>query len=367
MRSAGIVGCALYVAVVSFGAEAISGDAKRGAEVFQSQHCVACHSLNGQGGTVASDLGRKQGLDTTPFLMANLMWNHAPDMWAEMERSGVQKPLLSPQDAADLFTFFWAARYFEPPGDVTRGRELFASKRCSGCHDPSVPIPGGGPPLAQWPTLGSPVALASQMWGHSAQMRAAMAKKKVPFPQLAGQDMTDILTYVRSATPQTSALDELFLSSSTSGSALFQAKGCAGCHKGSESLERGFGHRTMADFAAAMWDHAPQMRQPPPSLTSSEMQQIVDYLWSTQYFTQRGDAKAGKKVFEAKHCAECHNDPSSGAPKLAGTERTAYSMVAVLWQHGPTMLARMRARKIPWPRFQKSEMADLAAYLTELK
>jgi hypothetical protein len=48
---------------------------------------------------------------------------------------------------------------------------------------------------------------------------------------------------------------------------------------------------------------------------------------------------------------------------------TSFDMVAALWKHGPAMLERMRRRKIGWPRFGGSEMADLAAYLhgTELK
>jgi hypothetical protein len=42
---------------------------------------------------------------------------------------------------------------------------------------------------------------------------------------------------------------------------------------------------------------------------------------------------------------------------------TSFDMVAALWKHGPEMLNRMRLRKISWPRFGGSEMADLAAYL----
>ena len=364
MRALGVAGLSIFTAL-AFGQDTISGDAQRGAEVFKSQQCITCHKLNGEGGDVASDLGKKAGLDTTPFLMANLMWNHAPAMWAAMEQKGITKPVLTPQEAADLFTFFWAARYFEPPGDEARGKNLFASKRCAECHDATAEKPGGGPPLTQWPSLSGPIALAAQMWTHSGRMRAAMTNKKVAFPQLTGREMTDILTYVRTVAPPGSPVADL--SMTASGSGLFQAKGCAGCHKGGASLEKGFGHRTMADFAAAMWNHAPLMRQAPPPLTTGDMQEIIGYLWSTQYFVQRGDAKAGKKLFQAKNCAVCHDDPSSGAPQLAPAPRTAYTMVGVLWQHGPAMLARMREKNIPWPRFKSTEMADLAAYLTEPK
>ena len=48
-------------------------------------------------------------------------------------------------------------------------------------------------------------------------------------------------------------------------------------------------------------------------------------------------------MFTAKNCATCHNDASSGAPKLA-KGKDAYSditMVAALWDHGPQMLESM--------------------------
>jgi len=42
---------------------------------------------------------------------------------------------------------------------------------------------------------------------------------------------------------------------------------------------------------------------------------------------------------------------------------TSFDMAAALWKHGPVMLDRMRLKKISWPQFSGSEMADLAAYL----
>jgi mono/diheme cytochrome c family protein len=95
------------------------------------------------------------------------------------------------------------------------------------------------------------------------------------------------------------------------------------------------------------------------------MRRLVSYLVSTQFFEERGDLAQGKKVFAKKHCGTCHDDPSSGAPGrpvMAG-RITSFGMVAALWKHGPVMLSRMRLKKISWPRFSGSEMADLAAYL----
>ena len=80
-----------------------------------------------------------------------------------------------------------------------------------------------------------------------------------------------------------------------------------------------------------------------------------------------GNAGSGKKVFAAKHCANCHGDASSGAPKLSGTGRSfsSVTIVSALWRHGPRMLEQMTGKGLPWPRFEGREMSDLIAYLND--
>ena len=53
------------------------------------------------------------------------MWNHAPTMWAAMRAREIQAGDSNPQSAADLFAYFYAARFFEKPGDAGRGKALF--------------------------------------------------------------------------------------------------------------------------------------------------------------------------------------------------------------------------------------------------
>ena len=102
-------------------ADNIPGDARRGEELFRSQQCIQCHSINGHGGTAAPDLGRRIDRNYTPTVMATLMWNHAPRMWAAMKKQNIAKAELSPESAADLFAYFVSARYFEQPGDAGAG------------------------------------------------------------------------------------------------------------------------------------------------------------------------------------------------------------------------------------------------------
>jgi len=98
----------------------VPGDARRGEQLFQSERCVQCHSVNGRGGATAPDLAKRVDRDYTPTVMASLMWNHAPDMWAAMEKRGLARPALTQEQSADLFAYFVSARYFEKRGDAGR-------------------------------------------------------------------------------------------------------------------------------------------------------------------------------------------------------------------------------------------------------
>jgi mono/diheme cytochrome c family protein len=361
---------------VAFGAELVLGDAQRGAELLRTEKCVSCHSVRGEGGNAAPDLGRMIGHDYTPSWMASVMWNHAPAMWALMAKQGIPKPQLTEAQAADLFAYFQSVRYFERPGDAARGKQVFASKHCADCHAISDPVTGGGPPLASWHSLAAPIALAQQMWNHASQMQAAMTARHLSWPELTGQELTDLLVYVQNLPQTRGRVAEFSLGPAGNGEALFKQKGCVGCHVGSLAIEKHPTNGTLTDFAVAMWDHAPKMLEyrrktgiSPPPLEQDEMRQILAYLWYKQVFAEAGSPEHGRKVFEKKNCVVCHNDPSSGAPDLKkalsarGAPLRPFSMASVLWLHGPAMLEKMKQTNRPWPVFSKSEMVDLTAYL----
>ena len=345
-----------------------SGDARRGEQIFRSESCVGCHSLNGEGGKLAPDLGKRIDRNYTPAVMASVMWNHAPAMWAAMRRQGIVKSTLLPESAADLFAFFYSSRFFEKPGDAGRGKQLFAAKHCADCHGITESLSQGAPPVARWESLGDPLTLVQQMWNHSVHMSAAFERKNIPWPKLTAQELTDILVYLQNL-PQTRGLAGNFsFQPAAEGPDLFESKGCAQCHAGKMALENRLRNATLTQIAAAMWNHAPDMMEIPPNFNQEEMHQLIEYVWARQFLQERGNAARGKTIFAAKSCAACHNDPSSGAPALSG--RGPFSditMVSVLWGHGPRMLERMRERGIAWPQFTAPQMSDLIAYLNSLR
>jgi len=350
---------ALLVSALVVRAAGFSANSVRGERLFQTLSCIQCHSVNGTGGISAPDLGRMLDRSFTPASLAATMWNHAPTMWAAMRQHQIQAGELDQQGAQDLMAFFYAARFFEQPGDAGRGKRAFERDGCAGCHSP---------PGSQWQGLTDPVALIDAMWNHRSQMLAATALKKFRFALLSAQDLTDMLVYLRGlpTTPTKAGVFQVDVAGTDQ--PVFQSAGCAKCHQTLEALADRVQGMTLTEIAAAMWNHAPRMAAagaPMAPLAPAEMQALVSSFWAVKFFEAAGRPASGSRVFASKNCAICHNDASSGAPRLpiAGRDFGGANMVSVLWKHGPDMLSQMKTRAIAWPRFEGTQMADLIAYL----
>jgi len=269
----------------------------------------------------------------------------------------VEKPKLSVEQSADLFAYFFAARYFDTPGDAGRGRKLFVGKGCSDCHNITGANAEGGRPVMSWQSVADPIELARQMWNHAGPMHEAMSKKKLTPPQLTAVEMNDIIVYLQNL-PQTKSLKPEFApASAETGETLFKVKGCAECHKDVTAFAKKAPLRTMADFASVMWNHSAKMNQKQSDLRPEEMKRLVGYLWAVQFSETGGDMGRGKKVFTDKGCSGCHNQ---GFPLKAPV--SPYNVVAALWAHGPDMQKQMATKKVAWPRFEGTQMADLLTF-----
>jgi mono/diheme cytochrome c family protein len=358
---------ASLLSIVSLEGATLAADSERGEQLFTGLSCIQCHSVNGKGGKIAVDLGRRIDRNFTPAALAATMWNHAPTMWQAMRERQITPGDLNEQAAADLFAFFYAARFFDKPGDAGRGKALFSSKHCAECHGLETPKIAEAKPVSQWESLGHPIVLASAMWNHGTRMREEFDKRKVRRPELSAQDLSDILVYLRNLPATRNATAQFVTSSGANGSALFQSKGCVKCHTGNLALPPRLKGKTLTEIAADMWNHQPKMATVPATLDAAEMRDLVSYLWVQELFEDNGNPTPGKQVFTAKRCAICHNDPSSGAPSLMGTGRSfsTVTIVSALWHHGPTMLELMTSKSIPWPHFDGLEMSNLIAYLNK--
>ena len=177
----------LVVAVGVCGTRSLPlGDARRGRALFRSLDCLACHSIRGEGGHLAPDLGKRVTRAYSPAELAGLMWNHGPAMWAAFARRGLARPEPTEQQVADLFTYFFSAGYFDTPGDPRRGGEVFRSRGCAGCHGIDKPLHPLAKPVTAWRCLDDPVALAREMWNHPS-----------PHARVSARELSDVLVFLR--------------------------------------------------------------------------------------------------------------------------------------------------------------------------
>jgi mono/diheme cytochrome c family protein len=319
-------------------------DARRGAEFFARQQCTACHTA----GSAAPDLSRRLDRGYTPAGIASRMWNHAPKMWAKMREARVDIPSLTERDAADLFAFFYASRYFERPGDAGRGKAVYAVKNCGQCHASG----GKAKPPAGWQSLSDPIDLVQRMWNHAQEMKDANAN----WPRLSTGELTDLLVYLQNLPERRLTPMSLFLPAGNQGKELIAARGCGTCHLGQMALDTRLANRTLTDIAASMWNHAPDMRakgllpQPAPELTGNEIREILAYSWAQGFFAARGQAPRGERVFDAR-CKSCHQT------KVGRKPFSTVSLVSALWKHAPKVTGRK------WPTLSPAEMENLIAFL----
>lgn len=364
------------------GAFFIPGDPKSGIKIFFEKGCIRCHSILGEGGRTAPDLARTPARHLGAAELVAAMWNHAPAMWEKMTLERLTAPEFSTDEMTDLFAFLYSVRSLDEPGDPDLGRQ-FLRRKCLACH--SVEGSGGrlGPDLREWVRYRNPVSWIQAMWNHALPMQAAMARRGLDWPQLASDDMANLMAYLR--TMATGPGDRVYLGPAEpdTGRRLFRSKGCAACHAirgagGRRGPDLGLRSlpRTLGQFATLMWNHAPAMTRVmaaehvrPAQFTNQEMADLIAYLFSERYFEVRGSAAKGARSFEDKGCSGCHGpgaDADSPAVSLEGWRGRAspLSFAAALWNHGPVMLASMQQRNLPWPRFRAGEMSDLMEFLS---
>ena len=166
------------------------------------------------------------------------------------------------------------------------------------------------------------------------------------------------------------------------GRALFTSKRCILCH----SIQ-GIGGRigpdlgdirqnnSFADIAASIWNHMPRMKEAfdrarlaRPRFTAEEMQQLIAFLYSLNYFDRSADAEMGERIFHEKNCIRCHSVGGKGGdigPALDSFQtRSALPVItSELWNNGPEMAKEMRKQKIPRPQFQERDVIDILAFI----
>jgi cytochrome c2 len=244
-----------------------AGNPALGSIVFAKKGCAACHEPGAEQRAQGPDLKKFRG-PYAPIVFTQALWNHSPAMTKAMESNGVTPPAFTGREMTDLAAYLQVglapgARdsvVFEP-GSPKRGQDLFASKGCSMCHAVAGKGGQGGPDLGN---RGRAMArsvpeIAGMMWNHSQKMNSEFARRNIPRPTFAGQEMADLIAYLYfvnyanvRATP-------------FRGGQVFSRK-CSACHTlGRQNIGPDLltapGLDQPIGIIASMWNHATAMEQ----------------------------------------------------------------------------------------------------------
>jgi cytochrome c len=359
-------------------------DPTRGARLFVSKGCVKCHALKGEGGKVGPDLG-KIDLGDSQLDLASRLWNHIPSMIMGMEQARVLKPTVTGDELTQISAYLYSLKFFDEPGNPTRGRYVFTEKGCSRCHPVTGKGKDGEPGLDQFPQNLSPVFLSQEIWNHGPVMIAQMVKLGVKWPVFEGTEMMDLLEYIKMNAKGPKEMAFITPGNPKEGRRVFLAKGCIKCHavrgeggKIAEDLgERAkVFYKSLTQIASIMWNKGPtvlaRMAQTQigiPKFTPKEMADLISYLYFLHFADEPGNPVNGKKVFREASCSKCHGLDSQPGEflniDLSKYQKTANPMdiVAGLWNHSGEIEKAMRERNISWPRFKTGELSDLLEYI----
>jgi len=356
-----------------------------GARVFHAKGCDRCHAISGAAGErrAGPDLvGGRSWQDVMQF--AGTLWNHTPRMLEAMREQEIERPTMSPEEMEKLVGYLFYLSFLDEPGDAQRGRELFEKRSCGRCHQLAGRGGSVGPRLDELAPYATSLFMAQALWNHGPQMAAKMAELGLEWPRLEAADLAHILAFIRGKERPPASLERVSAEcgSPRAGKALFEQRGCLGCHAvagngGRVGPDLGAPHRwrNFAEMAGTLWNHGPvmwvKMKErgvPFARVGEREMADIMAYLYFVQFTADGGDPTRGGRIFREKSCAGCHAAGTEGpavGPNLAASEapRSSLHWASAMWNHALAMEVKLRQTGIPWPRFEDDEMRDLVAFL----
>jgi cytochrome c2 len=357
----------------------VSGNPARGRDVYVEKGCIACHTVREPGSKVGPDLAAALVGEGVVGIAAAML-NHYPKMRAALQAGNEALPVLSPGEMDDLVAYLLFINFLREPGSAEKGRTLFSQKGCGRCHGLFPGASSIGPPLGRAMLAAPPIEVAQAMWNHGTQMSAKMLERQVPWSTFEGQQMADLLAFLGGAVEPLPGHGGPLPGDPVAGRELFQSKGCARCHlkaEGGETtgpdLVTGRWYKTATAIAGAMWNHGPAMWTrmkeigvTPPRFEDDEMAHVIAYLYLVHSANRPSSPERGRKLWNEKHCAQCHEAGGPG-PDLATVEQldTPIHFAAEMWNHAPSMQAFVADAGLPWPVFAESDVQDLVGYLRE--
>lgn len=360
------------------------GDPHIGGQIFEQKGCSGCHSVLGAGAKLAPDLGLRGAAGSSMNELATQMWNHAPRMWEQLKVSKMTFPQFTAEEMANLFAYLYVTCYDDESGDRAHGELLFTQKGCIRCHSIGDTAGGSaGPNLREIGPVVTPIFWSQTMWNHAPAMETHMRELNMPWPRFEGEQMNDLLAFLRYVRGGPERESDLLPANPRRGWAVFREKGCISCHAvrgegGRVGPDLGSDRplpRTLTQMAARIWNHSPEMWAAMkakgikyPTFEGPEMVDLIAFLYSAHYFELAGSPIIGQELFEERKCSQCHGSDARGGkigPNLrkVGEVFTPVTFAVALWSHGPRMYAKAEALGLGWPTLNEGDLNHLLAFL----
>jgi len=177
----------------------LAGRVNEGRIFFEKKQCIKCHNIQGKGGDIGPDLG-KRGLHRDLVEFATALWNKAPAMLRAMKLRKFTVPQLNGEEMADIVAYLRSFQYFGEPGNPDLGRRLLWEKQCLNCHSLDGREGKGAPDLAQVKGLGSPAAVIAALWSHGDLMTELPPERSLSWPQLKSEDVAHLMAFFERST-----------------------------------------------------------------------------------------------------------------------------------------------------------------------
>ena len=170
------------------------GNVGNGLKVFTDKGCIKCHSIFGKGGKDAPDLGKTVSQANVTTLITKI-WKHAGKMRDKFQQKKLQWPSFRETEMNDLIVFLYSLNYEDKPGDPRKGETIFRNNQCVGCH---FKTDADKKKIVGDIKSADAILFATQLWNHIPAMEAAMVTQAVPWPEMSGQDLRDVLAFLKS-------------------------------------------------------------------------------------------------------------------------------------------------------------------------
>jgi cytochrome c551/c552 len=263
------------------------GNVSKGMQLIEDKACLNCHRIGDHGAPDGIALDQLK-VYASPLYIAQVIWNHGPDMQKKMIAMGIERTTFDNEDITHISAYLREfsrdrspKRQYMSPGNPKEGSKLFNVKGCSRCHATDEDQPSEGARLSEMNLHRSVTAIAGTMWNHGNTMWKAMQEEGIEWPTFEGSEMADLIYYLYFFDYQSSPGD------SKLGKHVFQTKSCSKCHAPGEPLafDRTIYLATPTDLVRTMWDHVPYMHEliitkniEWPELTAEELRNLYAYL-----------------------------------------------------------------------------------------